>query len=210
MKKNLYLCAFLICSNVSAEIRVGSVAIYSNGSAEKLIEKNKHLFLWEDQRKRLFTKSLYPVIPVLKYQRYPDPRSGYSQKVAFGTPEKMIPFGDLQYAKFEMNRVSTSSGKTTRHWRCEYQKAGKYRLGKKSYQIHNYECVRLTIKKMVDEKIKEKHLIKYSPELGLVVERKITDSKGKKKRVKLVQILEPGKATAKRISRTIYKMRSEK
>ena len=204
------VCLVLILAiPAQASTQVGSVAIYSDGRVEKLLEKNSEWSLWQDQRKRLYKRSVLPFLPDLSYQKFPDPSKGFSHTIFFGNPENLIPYGRADVVDFELiKKTSRSSGK--KYWQCSFDGEGKFTLGKKRIKTMNYDCVRWVLYKETVPKTKETIRLKYSPKLGLVVDRKRRDSKGKKERVKLVKVLKPKKATAKRISRAVYKIRNEK
>jgi hypothetical protein len=199
----------LLAIPAQASTEIGSVAIYSDGSVEKLLEKNSEWSVWQDQRKRLYKKANYPHFPILHYQKFPDPSEGYRQELVFGSPLKMQTFGGETQASYELLKTSkSSSGK--KYWQCSFTGKGKYKLGSKKYKTQNYDCTRIILKKGFYPQKKEQLLLKYSPTLQVVVDRKRIDSKGNKKRVKLIKILKPEKATAKRIARAVYKIRNEK
>jgi len=194
---------------VQASTQIGSVAIYSDGKVEKLIQKTKGWSLWQDQRKRSYKRSRYPYLPELSYQKFPDPSQGFSHHVVFGHPENLKPFGEADVVDFELIKERASkAGK--KYWQCAYKGKGKFKLGKTRINTENYNCVRWVLYKEMIPKTKETIRIKYSPEFDLVVDRKHRDSRGNKKRKKLVTVLPPEKATAKRIARTVYKIRNDK
>lgn len=191
-----------------ASTQIGSVAIYSDGTVKKLLQNNEDWALWEDQRKRQYKEAKYPHWPVLQYQKFPDIGDGYLQELVFGIPHRIKPIGDEASVTYEL--VKTSKGTTSKkYWRCSYDGQGSFKLGSKKYKTHNYDCARFTLKKDIYPHRKEQQRIKYSPTLELVVDRKRVDSKGKTKRIKLVQLLPPEKVTAKRIARTVYKLRND-
>ena len=200
---------FLLIIPAQAGTQIGSVAIYSDGRVEKLLEKNSEWSLWQDQRKRLFKKANYPHFPIIHYQKFPDIREGYRQKLVYGSPEQIKPAGEKKSLNFELLKTSKSS-RGKKYWKCSYTGKGKFKLGTKKYRTHNYECVRSVFNKHMSLQKKEQLNLKYSPTLEMVVDRKRIDSKGEKERVKLVNILKPTKATPKRIARIVYKLRNDK
>lgn len=211
MKRALIAMFFVgYAGTIAASNNVGTVAVYSDGKVEKLVQKGTGWEVWEDQRKRLYKRSIHPVVPVLSYQKYPDRTQGYTQTVKFGSPETLIPFGKGDAAQFEMNRHSSQSGNSIRHWRCTYRGEGRFKLKRKKYKTNKYNCARSVFWKEVIAKVRETHDIEYAPELGLVVERKVIGRSGKTKRVELEALLTPERATAKRISRIVYKLRKQK
>lgn len=199
----------LLAIPAQASSQIGSVAIYSDGSVEKLLERNSEWSLWQDQRNRLFKKANYPHFPTIHYQKFPDKREGYRQELVYGSPEQIKPIGEKQSLNYELLKTSKSS-RGKKYWKCSYTGKGRFKLGTKKYRTHNYECVRSIFNKHMSLLKKEQLNLKYSPTLEMVVDRKRVDSKGKKERVKLIKILKPEKATAKRIARAVYKIRNEK
>lgn len=200
---------FFLPHTATADLKTGTVAIYSDGRVEKLLSTDDTGRLWEDQRKRLYKKSHLPFIPILSYQKFPDRHQGYRQRVIFGKPETLKPFGTEDSVSFELIKKSdASTGK--KYWQCRYLGEGRYKLDSKRYKTHNYSCVRSVLFKETVYKTKETIELRYSPTLQLIVDRKRVSSNGKKKRVTLIQVLKPKKATAKRIARTLYKLRNDK
>lgn len=210
IRKTLLLCMLLTATLVNAENLVGTVAIYSDGRAEKLIQIGDGWTQWEDERKRRYTKSNLPFIPLLRYQKFPDRDIGYTQSVTLGSPQLLRPFGHLDTALFDVARTSASLGRTTRSWRCKYNGVGSFTLGNKKLVTEKYKCTRSTYSKGAYEALKETLELKFSEKLGMVVDRRTTDAKGNYERVKLIRVLKPEKVTAKRIARTVYKLRNQK
>ena len=210
MIKALVLTMMLPATMTMAAPKIGTVAIYSDGQVEKLMDSGEGWTLWEDQRKRRYKKSNLPFMPLLSYQKFPDRSQGFSHELVFGAPYKLMPFGDLDSLRFDLVRNSnTSSNK--KHWSCEFTGKGRFRLeNKKRYKTQNYRCIRVVYIKDTFAAPRETIDLKYSPTLGLVVDKTRTDRVGEKKRTKLVRLLKPKKATAKRISRTVYKLRKAK
>jgi len=209
MLRKLTLATMLVASTqVNAELKPGSVAIYSDGSVEKLVRIEDGWRLWESERKRLYSRSDLPVVPVLHYQKFPDRSQGYRQRVINGQPQLLLPFGAEESMGFDVQRISSSTGNTVRRWDCKYVGKGSFTLRKTKLKTEKYECSRFAVKATKTDELKETVRLKYSPKLGLVVDRRSTSAKGKKERVKLVRVLKPGKVTAKRIARTVYKLRA--
>ncbi len=210
MKINALLFALILPASVGmAAPQVGTVAIYSDGQAEKLLEIGDGWTLWEDQRKRRYKKSSLPILPFLSYQRFPDQSNGYTQQLTYGRPQSLIPFGESVAVRFNLRRSAGTSG-STRHWTCEYSGKDRFKLSKRKYKTYDYRCVRAIYKKGTYFRLRETVDIKYSPTLDLVVDRKRTDRYGNVQRVKLHRMLSPQKATSKRISRTVYGLRKSK
>jgi hypothetical protein len=198
-------------SSAQAGQPIGTVAIYSDGQVEKLIEVGKEWTLWEDQRKRRYKKSYLPFLPPLAYQKFPDRTQGYTHGLMFGAPKTLQPYGSNRSVKFDLLRTNTASASTSkRYWSCAYTGRGGFSLGKKKFKTQNYSCFRVIYKKEIYPERREVVDLKYSPTLNLVVDRSWSDTRGDSERVKLSRLLSPEKATAKRISRTVYKLRTSK
>lgn len=210
MITRVLIMASILCSPLAwSEIEIGSVAIYSDGKTEKLIQKGEGWSLWEDERKRLYKRSYLPFIPVLHYQKFPDRTQGYTHTFGFGNPQALKPFGTDDVVQYELFKTTPASqGK--KYWRCEYAGEGTYRLDSKKLDVVRYECVRYTLKKEIYPNPKEYFSLAYAPELQLLVDSKEVDTKGNKERRKLEKLLSPEKATAKRIARTVYALRNGK
>lgn len=209
MIKALSLLLVLPVAVAQAEQKVGTVAIYTDGQVEKLVEIGDGWTLWEDQRKRLYKKSNLPFIPLLGYQKFPDRSQGYTQSVMYGAPEKLKPYGELDSVKFDLFKQSNNSS-TKRFWQCSYEGKGRFKLDKKKYKTYNYRCDRITYQKFVYPKLRQFVELKYSPTLQLVVDEKWWDKNEGEERIKLHSLISPEKATAKRISRVVYKLRTSK
>lgn len=199
----------MMTAPAQATTQVGSVAIYSDGRVEKLIEIGPDWTIWEDQRKRLYKKVNYPHFPIIHYQKYPEKNEGYQQKLIYGSPGKLKPLGNEVTVNYELLKTSKNS-KNTKYWECSYAGEGLFRVDSKKYSTDNYECTRFSVKKDISSSLKEQLNLKYAADLGLVVYKQRISFLGKKQRAKLVKVLEPERATAKRISRIVYKLRNSK
>lgn len=199
----------LFSTYVSAELKPGAVAIYSDGSVEKLLQQGDGWSLWEDARKRRYSRSDLPFMPILQYAKYPDRKQGYTHHLTKGEPQALMPFGQQDKVRFYLQRDSQSA-RSSRRWDCSYLGRGTFTLRKTKMKVEKYECSRYAVKTMKMDAWKETILLKYSPHLGVVVDRHSTSAKGQEERVKLVRILAPEKVTAKRIARTVYKLRASK
>ncbi|MBN0986579.1 hypothetical protein [Amphritea pacifica] len=191
-----------------AEIKPGSVVIYSDGDAEKLLAANKEWSLWEDQRKRQYKRAYLPYFPVLEYRRFGEEPSGYDQFVPDLSEVELKPFSDRESVQFDLTRRDLQKGTKKRLWRCSYAGIGSYVLRKQQLKTHEYSCRRLVVDKRFIEKVREQLLLSYSPELNLVVKQVKTNRYGKEQLVQVERILTPERATRKRIARTVYKITS--
>jgi len=192
-----------------AEIKPGSVVIYSDGDVEKLLVTNKEWSLWEDQRKRQYKRSYLPYFPVLEYRRFGEQPSGYDQFVPDLGKVELRPFSDRESVRFDLTRKDLQSGIKKRSWRCSYAGRGNFSLSKmQQLSTYEYSCLRVVVNKRYIEKIRERLQLSYSPELRLVMKQIKIDRYGKERQIEVERILPPERATAKRISRTVYRITS--
>lgn len=211
MKIKIIIAFFLVWSScLSAAVEQGSVAIYSNGQVEKLLESNSRWSVWQDARKRVYRRSNLPVLPVLEYRRFSFPESGYRQTVRSGNPNTIKPYGDRDEVDFSIARVDVLKGPSEKLWSCEYLGLSTFKYRKKNLQTVEYRCQRFS-KSGINSavKLKEDLRLSYSPKLGLIVNKDRVNAKGRHSNVSLVRVLSPEKATSKRISRIVYKQRSK-
>jgi len=206
----LVIAFFLVWSGyLSASVELGSVVIYSNGQVEKLLESNSQWSLWEDARKRVYRRSNLPVLPVLEYRRFSFPESGYTQTVRSGNPNAIKPYGESNEVDFSIARVDVLKGPSEKHWTCEYLGLSTFKYRKENLQTVEYRCQRFSRGGYSPDKLKEDLRFSYSPKLGLIVNKDRVNAKGRHSNVSLVRVLSPEKATAKRISRIVYKQLSK-
>lgn len=198
--------AVTVSAATMAGIKPGSVVIYSDGSVEKLLSRNKKWSLWQDQRKRQYKRSYLPYFPVLEYRRFSEQPSGYDQSVPDIDAVRLKPFSNEESVRFSLLRNDLQKGTSQRNWRCAYIGTGSYTLTKQQVTTDEYQCLRSVVDKRYIEKIREKIDLSYSSELNLVVQERSTDRYGKEKAVAVEKILPPEAATAKRIGRVVYKL----
>ena len=201
--------ALLLTTSAWAELKPGSVVIYSDGDVEKLLQRDEQWTLWEDQRKRQYKRAYLPYIPVLEYRRFEDQPSGYDQSVDNLPALALKPFSQSERVQFSLKRQDLRKGSSDRVWQCFYNGTGRFELGKKRYATDKYRCKRFSLKKFTTYILKEEIWFYYSPTLDLVMKQVRTNSKGQKSRVEVTKILSPERATAKRISRTVYRQRQD-
>lgn len=189
-----------------AELKPGSVVIYTDGEVEKLLERNNDWSLWENQRNRRYKRSYLPYFPVLEYRRFKEEPSGYDQYVTDMSAVELQPFSSRESVRFTVTRRDLSGVSKSRLWRCSYTGEGSYRLSKQDLVTQDYSCTRYVVDKYHAQKFREKRLLSYSPQLKLVVNQVTTNRQGKETRVAVKRILAPERATAKRIARTVYNL----
>jgi len=191
----------------SAAVPVGSVVMYSDGRVEKLLSYGNGELLWEDDRKRQFLRSANPIIPVLSRIDFLS-RKGYSQSIAEGNPYAIetLPVGTR--VNFTVLRENHSGGRSTRNWECR-------RLGSRQEEVLGvmrelglFDCERFIIQRKTWQKhFRESRQFSYSRDLGLVIEMHRKTRKRATK-WKLVSIVPPEKATYKRLSEKVRKLRA--
>lgn len=192
-----------------AALPVGSVVVYSDGRVEKLLAIEGDRQRWEDDRKRQFVRSRNPIIPVLEKRVFLSGR-GYTQRLADGNPETISRLPADTPVEFSLVRTRDDGSTTQRHWECTFRGTIKKKVLGKTRTLERYSCTRFKVnRKLHNRMFREKRDIRYSRELGLVVDLRRETSK-KRSRSKITAILSPKKASYKRISRAVRNARSSK
>lgn len=201
--------ALLISPALPAAVPVGSIALYSNGKVEKLLSVDGGGHLWEDDRKRRYLRSTNPVVPVLMRSNFLSGR-GYRQVVVSGKPASISSLPPGTPVEFSVERTKTSGERTRRQWKCVRSEKSTARVLGIDRRIDRYSCERFTIhRKTWQPIVKEVKVFSYSPELGLVTKMKHTRGE-KTRRWKLAKLIAPEKATYKRVSKQVRKLRAPK
>jgi len=195
-----------LSGGVLAAVPVGSVVIYSDGRVEKLLAREGDTQRWEDDRKRQFVRSDNPILPLLE-KRYFLRGNGYRQRVAKGDPGSIRKLPEGTPVEFSLVRTRDDGSTLQRHWECEFLGKSKKKVLGKNRKLEHYSCERFSIhRKMHNRWFREKREFSYSPELGLVVDLK-RETRKKQSRFEVEAILSPKKASYKRISRAVRKVR---
>jgi hypothetical protein len=207
--KLLFLAPMLLLPNLVLAIQAGSVVIYSDGSAEKLLAKNAAQSHWEDDRKRRITRSTNPILPVLERTEFLGNR-GYSKSVSDGDADAMpVPMEGNSVA-FAVTRISHAGKRSMRNWECTHLGTEDSKVLGKTRRLEHYSCQRFVLKgKYWSRQILEKREFSYSPDLGLVVDLKRHMNNTVSSR-KVVKILPPTKANYKQVRKALKPYRSEK
>ena len=195
--------------SAAAALPVGSVAIYSDGRIEKLLSHENGKLFWEDDRKRRFLRSENPIIPVLDRRDFLSGK-GYRQVVGEGDPGSMLerPIGER--VEFTMRRVRNTGEKSSRIWECIYLGSAEKKVLGAIRDLESYTCERFIYqRKTWQRQFRESRRFLYSRELGLVVDMKRKTRK-KRRSWKLVAIVPPEKATYKRLSKKVRKLRASR
>jgi hypothetical protein len=149
------------------------------------------------------------VLPVLEYRRFSFPESGYRQTVRSGNPDAIKPYGESNEVAFSVAREDVLKGPSEKLWTCEYLELSTFKYRKENLLTVEYRCQRFSRVGYSSDKLKEDLRLSYSPKLGLIVNKDRANAKGRHSTVSLVRVLSPEKATAKRISRIVYKQRAK-
>lgn len=207
MRVSFVLGLFLLMSGgVLAAVPVGSVVIYSDGSVEKLLAREGDTERWEDDRKRQYVRSENPIMPLLE-KRYFLRGNGYRQRVVSGNPGSIRELPEGTPVEFSLVRTRDDGSTLQRHWECEFLGNSEKTVMGKKRKLERYSCQRFSIhRKLHNRSFREKREFSYSPDLGLVVDL-ARETRKKRSRTTIEAILSPKKASYKRISRAVRKVR---
>lgn len=196
------LCLALFSQGASAELPIGTVAIYSDGDVEKLVRfDSDNLPVWEDTRKRQRTHASTPLIPTLAYQNPTRPLRSYSVSVVSGNPKQLADASPGTQEGFTLRRMYTDGTSKDREWECQVLQPASWRFSGQAYAVNRYQCMRTRLhSRWFTRSVRETRLISYAPALGLVVDLERTTRTRERTRT-LEHLLLPGKATYKRIRR---------
>ena len=199
---------FLIAQNAVA-VPIGTIAIYSDGSARKLLAQGEGQLVWEDDRKRQFTVSENPIMPVLELKYFLGDR-GYQQHLKSGQPGGIhsLPYGSK--VEFSVKRTRHTGESSARNYGCVRLESARQKILGKQRQLERYRCERFTYhRKFWTKQVKEKREFTYSPELGLAVDLSRQTSKRSTKK-RLVALIAPGETSLKQVNRILRKIRTRK
>ncbi len=208
-----YLTAFctwmLAASAATAAVPVGSVALYSNGQVEKLLSVDGDEYLWEDDRKRLYLRSANPVIPVLMRRNFLS-RKGYEQVVVSGRPDSILSLPVGTPVEFAVRRTKAGGEQSRRDWKCVRTNTRTAKVLGAQRRVDDYTCERFIIhRKFWHPVVKERQEFSYSPDLALMTKMKRTRGE-KTRRWRLAKLIAPEKASYKRVSSQVRKLRAPK
>lgn len=188
---------------------VGSVAVYSDGSVEKLIQINAQSTTWQDGRKRILEYANVPILQRRSFTKFPATES-YQEHIAFGVPAEIIPFGTADSVIFTLRREFSEGGHTMRYWQCAHKGQGQYQLGERTLATERYHCERyVPHKKSMYSMFRESVDLAYSPDLSMVVE-KVRKTQTKKTRRKLVSLLAPEQVSEQKILKLVKRIHEDK
>lgn len=184
---------------------VGSVAIYSNGQVERLMQKSPDFKVWEDGRKRRYKRSIYPFMPVLEYSKFPLVNGSYRQTLSKGKPDRLAPYGSEERVHLTVNRINAEGVVKERNWRCDNQGSSTFDYLGESLSTQLFECIRFTLPKW---KVKERLTLAYASEIDLVVDF-TREKSGKTKRVQLILLLAPEEASVSKIAAEVKRLKTQ-
>lgn len=208
MQKSCALAVLLTLGTggVMAGVPVGSVALYSDGDVERLLSRKDGKSLWEDDRKRRYLRAENPILPVLERSSFLSGR-GYVQTVTKGQPGNYGKLAAGQHLEFTVLRTRRDGKKATRSWDCEFQGAHQEKVLDKLRTLQRYVCERFVMhRKLHNRSFRERRVIIFSKELGMVVDLQRTTRKRTSSR-KLLALLPPDKATYKTLRAVVRKLR---
>lgn len=211
MKKQVFILACGICAApVYADLTPGTVAVYSDGRAEKLISVDAQTMLWEDDRKRRYLRSRMPYLPDLEYTRFPAAAGGYVQAPQSDRSLELVPFGTQTYTEFLITRSTAGRTDSVLNWRCEYVGQSERKVLGDMHAVHDYSCIRYVFhRKLMAEQFRQQEKITFAPALGLIVKRK-SITRTRERSEKLIALLAPDQATDKAIGRMLKSLRKKR
>ena len=202
----------LLCDlhgGVWAALPVGSVVMYSDGRVEKLLSLEDGTQLWEDDRKRRYLRSENPIMPVLERRDFLSGR-GYVQTLRSGAPDSIGVRPSGERIEFAVVRTRVGGTPSIRTWECTRQAAQRKKVLGEMRELDAYHCERFVYhRKTWQRQFRESREFLYSPDLDLIVEMHRKTRK-KESKWRLVSVIAPEKATYKRLSRKVRKLRGRK
>lgn len=192
-----------------AALPVGSVVMYSDGRVEKLLSREDGKLLWEDDRKRRYLRSENPIMPVLERRDFLSGK-GYVQALRSGEPDSIAVRPSGEGVEFSVVRERVGGTPTVRTWECTRHATHHKKILGEMRELDTYRCERFVYKRKTwQRQFKESRQFSYSRDLGLIVKMTRKTSK-KKSKWRLVSVIAPEKATYKRLSRKVRKLRVSK
>ena len=199
----------LLHGGVWAALPVGSVVMYSDGRVEKLLSLEDGTQLWEDDRKRRYLRSQNPIMPVLERRDFLS-RKGYVQTLRTGEPDSIAVRASGERVEFSVVRERVGGAPSIRTWECTRHAAQRKKILGEMRELDTYRCERFVYhRKTWQRQFKESREFSYSRDLGLIVEMHRKTPK-KERGWRLSSVVSPEKATYKRLSRKVRKLRDSK
>lgn len=209
MRASILISVLLLSSSGAfAAVPVGTVALYSDGTVEKLLAIEGDTLRWEDDRKRQFVRSTNPAFPVLERRDFLSGR-GYHQVVSIGDVDALRGAPPGTSVEFSVIRNRNSGERSKRNWECSFQGRMRHDVLGTERQLDRYSCERFVIhRKLHNRSFRERRDFSFSPDLALVVDMERTTRKGSSSR-RLIALFPPGKADYKTLSRAVRKARRD-
>lgn len=198
----------MFVSAVQADLRPGTIAVYSDNSAMKLLSADERESVWQDQRLRRLAIPTNPLLPISQRVGV-DGKVERQERLEKGRPSRLLKAQPGKKVEFSTTRVNKRGASSTRNYECTYLGESQFTLPRHRGKARRYRCERYTIhKKLWTKKIRETREFSYSPSLGLITHLVITT--GKKRTVRhLLGLIRPGEYSYERI-RSILSARDNK
>jgi len=203
--------ALLLPVSAAAAVMPGSIAIYSDGSVEKLLSRANGKEVWQDSRYRRLTRSSNPLLPVLSRESLGGERN-YSHFLRSGDPDMLLnaPAGrSHEFVVLRRDKYGNLAIKP-RHFECVVNGDGSIRIAGKPEKVKRFTCERFTLHhKLLTKSIKETLALAYSPRLKMVVDTQRTTPK-KSSRKSLVKLIAPGKHSYRTLRAELKALQADK
>ena len=181
---------------------IGSVALYDDGSALKLLSVHKHRRVWQDHRLRRLTYLDNPVMPPVE-RVGPDGHLQYRERLQGATPAKLRLRRPGQKVEFETQRLDGRGNGAVRHYECTYLGTRQARVLGRRERLQRFSCQRFTLhKKLWTRRIRESRTFSYSPRLGLVVDLVRETPRSRRER-HLIALFPPGRYRYERVRQAL-------
>jgi len=178
-----------LLSPAMADLAPGTVAVYSDGTAQRLISSEAGRQVWEDQRLRRYTLSDNPLLPPLAREQ----RLGgvdYRNTLRTGRPDELLDSEPGEEREFSVWRSDRLGNRSPRNYACRYEGEREAEVLGKREPLKRYFCERFTIHhKLWTRTVKETLRLDYSPRLQLLVDVQRT-KKGETRRRSLDALIE--------------------
>lgn len=192
---------------VASAVDVGSVAIFSDGSVERLIKRDGDMEVWEDERLRRLSRSSNPLLPTLSRAQYLG-GVDYSRSLKNGDPAALLKGKQGDAVKFSVWHKSRRDSGSERLYSCEHQGAHSLMVMGREEKVQRFSCERYRIVTMTwHKKVYETVVIDYSRRLGLVVDWTRTTPKRTRHRA-LVELLAPNEYSYRRVRAVLDQQRA--
>lgn len=174
--------------------RIGSVAVYSDGSVERLIARDGRQSTWQDERLRRVTRDQNPLLPALLREQHLG-GADFRQQLRSGKPDSLLTARPGDSVEFSVWRWDGLGNREVapRDFDCVFQGEQRRQVLGRDDTLQRFACERFTTHhKLWTRKIRERYVIDYSPRLQLAVQVQ-RDRKGKRSQRSLVALLGPKK-----------------